>query len=113
MSNQTMSEETPLAPVKRASYPKGYFVTLPIEEDRDSIHILADAWRIMVGSWRGVAVSTVLFTVLAVIAAFVITPVYRCETVLSPVNEEQSGVSGLSSLLGETGLAAVAGLHVS
>lgn len=60
-----------------------------------------------------IAALTLLFGTVGIIAAFVITPTYRAEIVVSPV-EGSSSKSGLSALAGQLGgLASLAGVSLS
>jgi uncharacterized protein involved in exopolysaccharide biosynthesis len=62
---------------------------------------LADFVAIVRGGWRTIAIVAVACTVVTAAAAFLITPIYRAEVLLVPVQEE--GSSALESLAGSFG----------
>ncbi|MBT8130668.1 MAG: hypothetical protein KJO35_00235, partial [Gammaproteobacteria bacterium] len=56
---------------------------------------------------------TLVVTALAVAAAFLMTPVYRVQTLVAPVGDEDSAVGGLSDMMGQFGgLASLAGVSI-
>lgn len=72
---------------------------------------LADLLAVLRREWRIVAAVTGFTTTAAIIAAFLMTPIYRAETLLSPISDErESSISALAGQLG--GLAALAGMQV-
>jgi uncharacterized protein involved in exopolysaccharide biosynthesis len=62
---------------------------------------LADFVAIVRGGWRTIAIVAVACTAVTAAAAFLITPIYRAEVLLVPVQEE--GSSALESLAGSFG----------
>ena len=90
----------------------GYALRLyPIEEAADEIR-LVDLWRVIWdGRWWILAVA-VLGAVSGIVAASVITPVYRAQVLMVPANaEERTG--GLAALAGQLGsIAALAGVNL-
>ena len=72
---------------------------------------LADFVAIVRRGWRLIAIVTVAVTAVTAVAAFLITPVYRAEVLLVPVQEE--GSSALESLAGSFGgFAELAGVEL-
>lgn len=73
---------------------------------------LFELWGVLMEKKWFIAGITSAITVLAVIYAFLATPVYRAETLLAPVEEESGG--RMSELMGRYGgLAAMAGIDLS
>ena len=111
-----MSEEVDVIdavdPDRKGPLPaEGYALRLYPIEDTDDIR-LVDLWRVIWdGRWWILAVA-VLGTVIGVVAASVITPVYRAEILMVPANAEgRSG--GLAALAGQLGgIAALAGVNL-
>jgi uncharacterized protein involved in exopolysaccharide biosynthesis len=91
---------------------EGYAVRLYPLVEPDEVR-LADLWRALwSGRWLILALS-VICSVLALLASFVITPVYRAEVVMAPVTSDRNA-GGLSSLVGQLGgLASLAGVNLS
>lgn len=107
MSDQKPPKEPP-ASTPPPSYP-GYppYVVYPEEQPIN----WREYWNILVEHRKLIGMITSASTLVALIAAFLITPVYRAEALLAPVSQEKSG--GLSALAGQFGdLAAVAGLNL-
>ena len=76
----------------------------------DEINLL-DLWKILAECKRLILITTVLTTLIALLSAFFMTPVYRAETLLAPVQHEQrGGLSAMASQFG--GLASLAGIDV-
>ena len=89
----------------------GYALRLyPIDEAEEIK--LVDLWRVMWdGRWLILSLA-VIGALAAVVAAFVITPVYRAEVLMAPVTAERSG-GGLAALAGQLGgIAALAGVKL-
>lgn len=73
---------------------------------------LATLWRILIDNRLVIGFSASLTTILAVVAAFVITPVYRAEVLMAPVTQSGQG-GGLGALAGQFGgLASLAGVQL-
>ena len=91
---------------------EGYAVRLYPLVEPEEIR-LADLWRVFWGGrWLVLALS-VICAVLAVLASFLITPVYRAEVVMAPVDSDRNA-GGLSGLVGQLGgLASLAGVNLS
>ena len=66
--------------------------------------------RTLTNSWKIILVVTILFTVLSIFYALYLPEVYKAETLLAPVQEEQSGGSSTIGQFG--GLAAMAGITI-
>ncbi len=95
------------APPPYPGYPPPYWVYPPEQEGS-----LLDYWDVLVKYKLLIASITIVSTAIAVAAALHMTPIYRAETLLAPVSEEQS--AGLQALANQFGdLAALAGLNVS
>jgi uncharacterized protein involved in exopolysaccharide biosynthesis len=90
--------------------PPGYpppWAYYPPEEEID----LREYWRLMVDNRKLIGIITGACTVLALVAAFVMTPIYRAETLLAPVSDEKT--SGLSALAGQFGdIASLVGVNL-
>lgn len=72
---------------------------------------LADLSAVLKREWRLVSGIIVFSTAAATASTFLMTPIYRAETLLSPVSEEkESGMSALAGQLG--GLAALVGMQI-
>ena len=68
-------------------------------------------WKILVEQRKLIGVITAASTIIALLIAFLLTPIYRAEVLLAPVSEE--GAGSLSSLSGQFGdLAALAGINL-
>lgn len=107
MSDQKPPKDPP-ATIPPPPYP-GYppYAVYPEEEPID----WRAYWQILVGYRRLIGIITGATTLVALLAAFLITPVYRAEVLLAPVSQEKS--SGLSASAGQFGdLAAVAGINL-
>jgi uncharacterized protein involved in exopolysaccharide biosynthesis len=71
----------------------------------------AGYWRVMVEQKKLIGIITAAATLIALVIAFVLPPVYRAEVLLAPVTEEKSeGLGALASQFGD--LAALAGVNL-
>jgi uncharacterized protein involved in exopolysaccharide biosynthesis len=71
----------------------------------------AGYWRVLVEQRKLIGIITAATTLIALVIAFVLPPVYRAEVLLAPVSEEKS--EGLGALAGQFGdLAALAGINL-
>lgn len=105
---KTPPTNPPQPPVPPA-YPYGYPYPYPPAED-DEID-LREIWQVLVDNKRLIALVTGAATSLALIVAFLLTPIYRAEVLLAPATSENS--AGLGMLAGQFGnLAALAGISV-
>lgn len=107
MSDQKPPKEPP-ATTPPPPYP-GYppYVVYPEEEPID----WGAYWKILVEHRKLIGIITAASTLVALLAAFLITPVYRAEVLLAPVSQDKT--SGLSALAGQFGdLAALAGINL-
>ncbi len=87
-------------------YPPPYWYYPPEQETS-----LLEYWDAIVKRKFTVTLITLVTTGVALAAAFLMTPIYRAETLLAPVSEEQSaGLQTLASQFGD--LAALAGINV-
>lgn len=88
--------------------PSGYFLLVPSARTEDVVN-LATIFSILASSWR-VLVSTAFFGALITgVIAVLMHNVYRAETLIAPVTEEESG--GMGRLAGDFGgLASLAGI---
>jgi uncharacterized protein involved in exopolysaccharide biosynthesis len=83
-----------------------------VPQGEDTLSLLA-LWHIARAEWRIIACIIGLFTVASVIVALVMTPIYRAEAIVSPVDTNRRDLSG-SSLVGQlSGLAGLAGINLS
>ena len=77
----------------------------------DSIS-LVEVWNIVRAEWLVLAVSVGVFSIIAVAFALLMTPVYRAQAVVAPVDPNNRDTSA-SALLGQLGtLAGVAGVNI-
>lgn len=103
MAKEQPPTQTPPPPY--SGYPVPFVVYPPEEPINWSEH-----WKILVESRKLIGIITVASGLVALLTAFLITPVYRAEVLLAPVAQEKT--SGLSALAGQFGdLAALAGLN--
>lgn len=106
MTNKT----PPILPIIQpppASCPYAHFYP-PRQEDEIGLH---GYWRAMTDHKKMIAVITGISTTIALITAFVLTPIYRAEVLLSPTISEKAG--GLGAVAGQFGdLAALAGINL-
>jgi len=104
-----MTKEQPPTQTPPPPYP-GYpapFVVYPPEAPID----WGAYWTVLVEQKKLIGIITVASTLVALLAAFLITPVYRAEVLLAPVSQEKT--SGLNALAGQFGeLASLAGINV-
>jgi uncharacterized protein involved in exopolysaccharide biosynthesis len=71
----------------------------------------AGYWRVLVEQRKLIGIITAATTLIALVIAFVLPPVYRAEVLLAPVTEEKSeGLGALASQFGD--LAALAGVNL-
>ena len=76
----------------------------PYQMEEDEINLL-DIWRVLI-RYR-----VMIFAVAAIVAAFLMTPIYRAEVLLAPVSDDQqNSVGTLASQFG--GLASLAGINL-
>ncbi len=100
---------TPGQPPMPPGYPYGYPYPYPRADD-DGID-LREIWRVLVDNKQLIALVTAVTTLIALVTAFSITPIYRAEVLLAPATAEKTG--GLSALSGQFGdLAALAGISL-
>ena len=79
----------------------------PPEEEIDFMEL----WQVLVENKQLIAKITGACTAIALAVALLTTPIYRAETLLAPVSEEQ--VSGLAALAGQfSGLSELAGINI-
>ncbi len=99
----------PAQPPVPPGYPYGYpYPYPPVEEDEID---LREIWRVLVDNKKLIALVTAVTTLIALVTAFSITPIYRAEVLLAPASAEKTG--GLGALAGQFGdLAALAGINV-
>jgi uncharacterized protein involved in exopolysaccharide biosynthesis len=68
-------------------------------------------WTVMIQHRKLIGFMTGVSTILALLIAFLLTPIYRAEVLLAPVSDENTG--GLGTLVGQFGdLAALAGTNL-
>src|SRR5690606_30399461 len=79
--------------------------------EEGSISLLA-LWYVLVQGWRSLAAMTGLFTAAAIVFAFVMPPVYRAESIVTPTNVDRRDGSA-SALVGQlSGIAGLAGINI-
>lgn len=92
----------------------GFFVPYPplAQASQKSEINLADIWHTLREGRRRIVLITLATALLATVVAFVITPIYQAQVLLSPVTDDQGNAgSSVTSQLG--GLAALAGINVN
>lgn len=83
------------------------FVVYPPEEP---IH-WGEYWRMLVKNRKLIGIITAASTLIALLIAFLLPPVYRAEVLLAPVSEDKSeGLSAISNQFGD--IAALAGINI-
>lgn len=88
--------------------PYPYYYTQPEENEVN----LLDLWKILFKNIKLIMLITVISTSFSVVIAITSTPIYRAETLLSPVNKAGQG-GGIANLAGQLGgLAAIAGVNL-
>ena len=103
------SSDNPITPGQVPSASSGYF----LQADRipDEISLI-DIVRALVRFRWTLLITTATITVIAVIAALIITPIYRAEVLMISVDNESMGeLSGLAGQIG--GLSSLVGLDLS
>lgn len=95
---------------ERQMPPPGYgYYPMPYEAAGDEINLL-DYWRVLVArKWLILAV-TVLATGISVVTAMLMTPIYRAEVLLAPVDDGREGSSSALAQFG--GLASMVGISL-
>ncbi len=103
MTKQQPPSQTP------PPYP-GYpapFVVYPPEEPIN----WGEYWRVLVKNRKLIGIITAASTLIALLIAFLLPPVYRAEVLLAPVTQDKS--EGLSAIAGQYGdVAALAGINL-
>jgi len=90
----------------------GYAIRLYPLDEAEEVRLI-DLWRVIwQGKWLILALS-VLCSLATLVAAYVLTPVYRAQVVMAPESGENSngGLAGIAGQLG--GIAALAGINLS
>jgi uncharacterized protein involved in exopolysaccharide biosynthesis len=105
-----MAKEQPPTQTPPPPYP-GYpapFVVYPPEEPIN----WSEYWRVIVKNRKLIGIITAASTLIALLIAFLLPPVYRAEVLLAPVSEDKS--EGLSAIANQYGdLAALAGINLN
>jgi uncharacterized protein involved in exopolysaccharide biosynthesis len=95
---------------QQPAIPPGYpppWAYYPPEDEID----LGEYWKLMVKNRKLIGIITGACTLIALIVAFLMTPIYRAETLLAPVSYEKSG--GLAALAGQFGdIASLMGVNL-
>ena len=82
----------------------------PYQTEQDEINLF-NYWRVLVRFKVLIISSTLIATILATIAAFLMTPIYRAQVLMAPVSDDQqNAMSGIASQFG--GLASLAGINL-
>lgn len=90
--------------------PGGYILVMPPQSEEDSIS-LGEVFSIAFGSWKLVCVIAFITAFAAGASSYLVKPVYRATTIISPVSQGGVGRTGaLGNQLG--GLAALAGINI-
>ncbi len=75
----------------------------------DEINLM-DYWRVLVKYKWLIVLVTSFFTVISIVVALLMTPIYRAEILLAPIVEEKSGAASALGQFG--GLASMAGVNL-
>jgi uncharacterized protein involved in exopolysaccharide biosynthesis len=78
--------------------PQGYFIPFPQQEPPDDEINLLDIWQVIVQNKKIIFAITFATTLIAAIAAFSMTPIYRAEVLLAPVSSDAGSKGGLGTL---------------
>src|ERR1700722_11903215 len=81
----------------------------PVDPPQNDLSLLA-IWRFLGRHMAVLSVFVVIFTAGAVGLAFILTPMYRSEVVVSPADTSSGGLGDLGGQLG--GLASLAGINI-
>lgn len=104
-----MAKEQPPTQTPPPPYP-GYpapFVVYPPEEPIN----WGEYWRMLVKNRKLIGIITAASTLIALLIAFLLPPVYRAEVLLAPVSQDKSeGLSAIASQYGD--VAALAGINL-
>jgi uncharacterized protein involved in exopolysaccharide biosynthesis len=104
-----MAKEQPPTQTPPPPYP-GYpapFVVYPPEEPIN----WSEYWRVLVKNRKLIGIITAASTLIALLIAFLLPPVYRAEVLLAPVSEDKSeSLSAIASQYGD--LASLAGINL-
>lgn len=96
MDNRHDTPETrPMLPAEAAL---GYFVPAAQLEGREDGLSLAQIWTRIWGDRWIIIATALIITALAAVAAFAMTPIYRAEAILAPVESESSNAGMLGAL---------------
>lgn len=92
--------------------PEGAWFIPEAASDDNSWIGLEDLWRTLIAGWRLIIGLSLLVGVLTAVLAFLLTPTYRAQVIVAPVDQDESGLSlsglggqlsGFSGLLGAGG----------
>jgi capsular polysaccharide biosynthesis protein len=104
-----MAKEQPPMQTPPPPYP-GYpppYVVYPPEEPIN----WSEYWRVIVKNRKLIGIITATSTLIALLIAFLLPPIYRAEVLLAPVSQDKSeGLSAIASQYGD--LAALAGINL-
>jgi uncharacterized protein involved in exopolysaccharide biosynthesis len=104
-----MAKEQPPTQTPPPPYP-GYpppYVVYPPEEPIN----WSEYWRVIVKNRKLIGIITAASTLIALLIAFLLPPIYRAEVLLAPVSQDKSeGLSAIASQYGD--LAALAGINL-
>jgi len=105
-----MAKEEPPTQTPPPPYP-GYPVPLVVYPPEQPIN-WSEYWRVIVKNRKLIGIITAASTLIALLIAFLLPPVYRAEVLLAPVSEDKS--EGLSAIANQYGdLAALAGINLA
>ena len=105
-----MAKEEPPTQTPPPPYP-GYPVPVLVYPPEKPIN-WSEYWRVIVKNRKLIGIITAASTLIALLIAFLLPPVYRAEVLLAPVSEDKS--EGLSAIANQYGdLAALAGINLA
>lgn len=104
-----MAKEQPPAQTPPPPYP-GYLAPYVVYPPEEPIN-WSEYWRVIVKNRKLIGIITAASTLIALLLAFLLPPVYRAEVLLAPVSQDKS--EGLSAIANQYGdLAALAGINL-
>lgn len=90
--------------------PQGYFVVVPAREDGAAGLGLVELTAVVTRSWKVLLVAALLGAVIAGVISLQMRKIYRAQTLIAPVTQNNSGMNGALGQFG--GLAALAGIDL-
>lgn len=106
-----MEKTPPISPAQRPVQPCPYWYACPYPPVENDEVDLREIWQALVDNRKLIALVTGVITTIALVVAFLLTPIYRAEVLLAPATIEKSnGVGGLAGQFSD--IAALANIGV-